>query len=63
MPKIGVQSLFQNAGFLAFSKALEKAIRISYLILLARWLGPKMFGLLEYGLAWYLIFLPLAFWG
>ena len=61
--KIGVQSLFLNAGFLVFSTILEKVIRFIYLIVLARWLGPEMLGLYNYGLAWYLVFLPLALWG
>jgi O-antigen/teichoic acid export membrane protein len=61
--RIGVQSLFLNAGFLVLSTILEKAIRFIYLIVLARWLGPEMLGLYNYGLAWYLIFMPLALWG
>ena len=60
--KVGVRSLFQNAGFLVFSRVLEKGIRFVYLIVLARWLGPDMLGLFNYGLSWYLIFLPLAAW-
>ena len=61
--KTGVRSLSFNAGFLVFSRILEKAIRFIYILILARWLGPEMLGLYNYGLAWYLIFLPLACWG
>lgn len=60
--KTGVRSLFYNAGFLVFSRISEKAIRFFYLLVLARLLGPHMLGLYNYGLAWYLIFLPLATW-
>ena len=59
----GVNSIAKNAGFLVFSRVSEKAIRFVYVIMLARWLGPELLGLYNYGLAWYLIFLPLAFWG
>lgn len=61
--KIGVRSIAHNAGFLVFSRVSEKAIRFVYVLILARWLGPELLGLFNYGLAWYLIFLPLALWG
>jgi O-antigen/teichoic acid export membrane protein len=61
--KTGVHSLSHNAAFLAFSRLVEKGVRFAYLIILARFLGPDMLGLYNYGLAWYLIFLPLANWG
>jgi O-antigen/teichoic acid export membrane protein len=61
--KIGVRSIAQNAGFLVFSRVSEKAIRFIYVMILARWLGPELLGLYNYGLAWYLIFLPIGFWG
>ena len=60
--KTGVRSLSFNAGFLVFSRVLEKAILFIYILILARLLGPEMIGLYNYGLAWYLIFLPLACW-
>ncbi len=59
----GVQSIAFNAGFLIFSRSSEKAIRFVYVIILARYLGPELLGLYNYGLACYLIFLPLSFWG
>lgn len=61
--RIGVRSIAYNAGFLVFSRIAEKAIRFVYVIILARYLGPELLGLYNYGLANYLILLPLAFWG
>jgi O-antigen/teichoic acid export membrane protein len=58
-----VLSLSRNAGFLILSRVLEKGIRLFYIIILARWLGPEILGLYNYGIAWYLLFLPLAYWG
>lgn len=61
--KSSLQSLSYNARFLVFSKVVEKSVRFVYLMVLARFLGPDMLGLYNYGLAWYLVFLPLVCWG
>lgn len=61
--KTGIQSLLYNAGFLVFSRFMEKVIRFVYLVILARWFGPELLGLYNYALAWYLVFLPMALWG
>jgi O-antigen/teichoic acid export membrane protein len=60
--KVGVRSLGHNVGFLVFSRISEKVLGFFYLFVLARFLGPHMLGMYNYGLAWYLIFLPLACW-
>jgi len=61
--RTGVLSFSFNAGFLVFSRLVEKGVRFIYLLVLARYLGPSMLGLYNYGIAWYLIFLPLVCWG
>jgi len=59
----GIRSIVYNAGFLVFSRLFEKAIRFLYVIILARYLGPELLGIYNFGLASYLIFLPVAVWG
>jgi len=61
--RTGIHSLKFNAAFLVFSRTMEKALRFVYLMFLARLLSPEALGLYNYGLAWYLIFLPLVCWG
>ena len=39
---------------------LTRLMRALYVVLLARYLGPEMFGLFAYGQSWYIAFLPLT---
>jgi O-antigen/teichoic acid export membrane protein len=38
-------------------------LRAIYLFFVARWLGPELFGLINYAQAWYLLFIPLFQFG
>lgn len=59
----GINSITFNASFLVISKFVEKNFRFVYLIILARYLGPKNIGLYNFGIAFYLLFMPLVMWG
>ena len=58
--RTGVASIAQNSCYLAGSRLLNYAVRFIYVIALARYLGPKFYGLYSYGMSWYLAFLPLT---
>ena len=57
------QSLATNAACLAASRMLPRLLQIGYIVLLARNLGPELYGLFVYGQAWYLTLLPLTSFG
>lgn len=59
----GVASVFRNSGWLLGSQIVAVATRVLYVVILARWLSPDAYGLLNYGVAWYLGFLPLTYLG
>jgi O-antigen/teichoic acid export membrane protein len=63
LSRSGIRSLAANAGYIFGTRALGAVLRGVYAILLARYLGPETYGLFNYGLSWYLAFLPLTFWG
>src|SRR5919106_5914305 len=57
------QSLAINAAFLASARLLPRLLQVGYMILLARSLGPELYGLFVYGQSWYLTLLPLTSFG
>lgn len=57
---IGVSSIAINTIFLLGGRWLTTAIQGTYAIVLARMLGPELYGLYNYGLSWYLAFILLA---
>ncbi len=57
---IGVSSIAKNAFFLLGGRWLTTAIQGAYAIVLARMLGPELYGLYNYGLSWYLAFILFA---
>jgi len=57
---VGVASIARNAVYLVGSQLLEKPVRLIYAIALAHYLGPELFGLINYGISWYLSFLSLT---
>lgn len=59
----GVASIARNAGYLLGSQSIVRLFRSVYAIVLARYLGPELYGLFNYGLSWYLAFLPLTGFG
>jgi O-antigen/teichoic acid export membrane protein len=53
-------SLARNSGFLVGAQSIAGLARAGYAVLLATWLGPELYGWLNYGMAWYLMFVPLG---
>lgn len=53
----------RNAGFLVAAKAVSKALRLFYVVVLVRYLGPELFGLFTYLQSWHLVFFSLALFG
>jgi len=56
----GIRSIAINASYLTGSRVLTMFVRGIYVIVLARYLGPEIYGLFAYGHSWYVAFLPLA---
>jgi O-antigen/teichoic acid export membrane protein len=56
----GIRSILTNTAYLSFARSLTGIARIVYAVLLARLLGAESYGFFNYGLSWYLIFIPLA---
>ena len=57
---IGAASIAKNAGYLLSTHGLNKALRFIYAIALAHYLGPELYGFLNYGMSWYLTFLSVT---
>lgn len=56
----GYRPIGFNTGFLFASQTLGSIVRAVYAAVLARELGPELFGLMNYGLGWYAAFLAAA---
>jgi O-antigen/teichoic acid export membrane protein len=56
----GVASIARNLTFLMGSNGVYFVTRFLYAVILARVLGPQIYGMINYGIAWYLLFLPLT---
>ena len=54
---IGVASIVKNAGYLLSARGLNIVVRFVYALALANYLGPELYGFLNYGMSWYLAFL------
>jgi O-antigen/teichoic acid export membrane protein len=63
MKGAGVRSVIKNSSFLFSSHVLTTLLRIAYIIVLARILGPDAYGMLNYCLSWYLTFISLTYLG
>lgn len=59
----GIKSIAVNAGYLTAARVLPQVLRIFYVIVLARYLGPEIYGLLAYGQSWYMAFFPMTVLG
>jgi len=59
-PGKAIASIALNALYIAGGRGLTNAVRFVYSIVLARKLGPELYGLYNYGMSWYLAFLPMA---
>jgi len=60
---IGVSSIAKNTIYLVGGRWLTTAIQGAYAIVLARMLGPELYGLFNFGLSWYMAFLLFAVLG
>ena len=56
----GVLSLALNASYLFTGRWVTIVSRFIYAIILTRYLGPEMYGYLNYGMSWYVLFFPIA---
>jgi O-antigen/teichoic acid export membrane protein len=59
----GLRSILRNFSYLCGSQMLAILIGSAYAIFLARLLEPPLYGLLTYGVSWYLTFIPLTVLG
>lgn len=63
MEYTGLRSILRNTTYLASARAMAVAARTVYVAVIAGLLGPELYGLFNYGLSWYLLFVPLAILG
>lgn len=56
----GISSIAKNTLYLLGGRWLTTAIQGAYAIVLARMLGPELYGLYNYGLSWYMAFILFA---
>ena len=59
----GVRSVLRNFSYLFGSQALTTIVGACYAVFLARFLGPQLYGTLNYGYAWYLTFIAFTYLG
>lgn len=59
----GARSVLRNAAFLFGGQGVTLAVRAIYTVALAIILGPALFGQYNYGIAWYMVFIPFTFLG
>ncbi|MDZ7752516.1 MAG: oligosaccharide flippase family protein [Gammaproteobacteria bacterium] len=63
MENAGVRSILRNTAYLMLARGVTITARAVYILVIARLLGPELYGLFNYGLSWYLLFLPLTILG
>jgi len=59
----GAASILVNGGYLFGARGITVLARGLYAAILAPVLGPELFGLFYYGISWYLVLLPLTYFG
>ena len=57
------RSIAGNAAALVAARVLPRLVQVGYVILLARRVGPELYGLFAYTQSWYLTLLPLTSFG
>jgi O-antigen/teichoic acid export membrane protein len=58
--KSALNSILTNSSNIFFAKSLNLFLRIPYIFVIAKVLGPELYGLLVYGQSWYLALLPFS---
>lgn len=56
----GVASIARNLAYLLGGQGVYFITRFLYAIIVARLFGPQIYGMINYGIAWYLLFIPLT---
>jgi O-antigen/teichoic acid export membrane protein len=56
-------TIFRNTLYIVTARGAELVIRLVWVVIAARILGPDLYALLAYSLAWQLTFMPLAIFG
>jgi len=56
----GVASIARNLTYLLGGQGFYFITRFLYVVVLARFFGPQIYGMINYGIAWYLLFIPLT---
>jgi O-antigen/teichoic acid export membrane protein len=56
----GVTSIVSNLTNLLGARGVQFVTRFLYVVILARVFGPHVYGMISYGIAWYLLFFPLT---
>jgi O-antigen/teichoic acid export membrane protein len=56
----GISSIAGNAVYIFGTQGFNFGIRFVYAIALAHYLGPELYGLINYGISWYFTFLSLT---
>jgi len=59
----GLRSIARNTGQMAGARVIGPSAQAGYVVVIAAYLGPELFGLLSYSRSWYLALLPLALLG
>lgn len=59
----GLRSIARNTAFSSITRGVDIVSRLTYVIVVARILGPEFYGMLAYSQSWYLAFMPLAMFG
>lgn len=58
--RTGTARLLSNTAYLASSQGITILVRMLYVVILARMLGPTGYGMFAYALSWYVLFMPLT---
>jgi O-antigen/teichoic acid export membrane protein len=56
----GVASIAKNFIYLLSGQGVYLVTRFLYVVIIARVFGPRIYGMISYGIAWYLLFMPLT---
>ncbi|MEX0809111.1 MAG: oligosaccharide flippase family protein [Dongiaceae bacterium] len=58
-----IRSVVRNSAYLVSSHGITTLLHLFYIVILARLLEPDLYGLLNYGVSWYLTFIALTYLG